>query len=127
MNKEKGKRKELPKEREEVIQFRKDLAEGKITSYDQFPEEFWGLGMLLGVSYLDEIEIFNKITNKGKEEGMGKDLVVHFFSEAKDMINHSREAEALIIAYWIGKIFGIYRRNVREDEVNKLMANTKGG
>lgn len=110
----------LSKERKEVKQFRKDLREGKITSYDQFPKEYWGLGMLLGVSFADEMVIFNRIRDKGKEIGMGKDFGTYFLEEAKDMMENNREKEALIIAYWLGKIFGSLQRDLSKAKMPGL-------
>jgi hypothetical protein len=101
----------LSKERKEVKQFREDLQAGKITSYDQFPKEYWGLGMLLEVSFVDEMSIFNRIREKGQEIGVGRDFGAYFLKEAKDMMEHNREKEALIIAYWLGKIFGSLQRD----------------
>lgn len=111
------------KEREEVIQFKKDMEEGKINSYDQFPVEFWGLGMLLGVSYLDEMKIFHNIVDLGKTRGLGKDLAECLLSEAKTLIDLGREPEALIIAYWIGKMSGAYQRKLNEAMIDKSMVD----
>lgn len=108
-------------EREEVVQFRKDMKDGKIKSYDQFPEEFWGLGMLLGVSYLDEMEIIQKIMEFGKTGGFGRNTAKQVLDEAKNLMDNNREAEALIHAYWMGKIEGNYQRKLREIEINNLI------
>lgn len=106
MSNKKGMSKEEQERRAEMKAFEDKLAAGEIHSYDQFPPNTWGVGQLVGISYDEEMVIFNDLKSVGEATSVDEAFARQFFGKAKDLILAGREPEGLVYAYWVGKLVG---------------------
>lgn len=102
----KGMSKEQQERRAEIEEFERKVKAGEIHSYDQFPPNTWGFGMIVGITYDQEQAILKDLKEKGEENGINEELAKAFFTKAKELILAGKEGEGLTYAYWVGKLVG---------------------